>query len=129
MGPVDNVIRVTGEVQTGDAEMKKRKIVIHPGYGGFGLTNEQVIKIMSLGYEGLKAHRTGSSNYLWYSGATKIPRDNPLLIQIVEETPKEERCLEIVEIPYDVEWEINDYDGAEWVAETHRKWRFEEVEE
>lgn len=30
--------------------------------------------------------------------------------------------LKIVEIPDDVEWEICEYDGLEWVAEKHRKW-------
>lgn len=30
--------------------------------------------------------------------------------------------LVVVEIPDDVEWEINDYDGIEWVAEKHRVW-------
>lgn len=30
--------------------------------------------------------------------------------------------LKIVEIPPDVDWEINEYDGVEWVAETHRTW-------
>ena len=30
--------------------------------------------------------------------------------------------LKMVEIPDDVEWEIADYDGKEWVAEKHRTW-------
>lgn len=30
--------------------------------------------------------------------------------------------LKIVEIPDDVEWEIDEYDGLETVAETHRTW-------
>ena len=28
----------------------------------------------------------------------------------------------IVEIPADVEWQIQEYDGMEWVAEKHRTW-------
>lgn len=31
--------------------------------------------------------------------------------------------LKIIEIPDDVEWEIDEYDGMEHVAETHRVWR------
>jgi len=31
--------------------------------------------------------------------------------------------LKIVEIPDDVEYEIEEYDGVEWVAENHRTWR------
>ena len=30
--------------------------------------------------------------------------------------------LEIIEIPDKVEWEIDEYDGLEWVAEKHRRW-------
>lgn len=30
--------------------------------------------------------------------------------------------LKIVEIPDDVEWQIEEYDGNEWVAEKHRTW-------
>ena len=30
--------------------------------------------------------------------------------------------LEIVEVPNNVEWEIDEYDGNEWVAEKHRRW-------
>jgi hypothetical protein len=30
--------------------------------------------------------------------------------------------LAVVEIPDDVEWKIEEYDGAEWVAEKHRTW-------
>ena len=30
--------------------------------------------------------------------------------------------LKIVEIPADVAWQIDDYDGLEWVAEQHRIW-------
>ena len=30
--------------------------------------------------------------------------------------------LKIVEIPADVEWQIDEYDGSEWIAEKHRVW-------
>ena len=30
--------------------------------------------------------------------------------------------LKVVEIPDDVEWTIEEYDGSEWVAEKHRTW-------
>ena len=30
--------------------------------------------------------------------------------------------LKIIEIPDDVDWIIEEYDGAEWVAEKHRTW-------
>jgi len=30
--------------------------------------------------------------------------------------------LDIVEIPNDIEWEINEYDGSETIEEVHRSW-------
>ena len=30
--------------------------------------------------------------------------------------------LKIVDIPEDVDWYIEEYDGREWVAERHRTW-------
>jgi len=53
-------------------------------------------------------------------------RDDPALVQVVEELGEESwgsyAELKAVEIPDDVEWEINEYDGREWVAEKHRTW-------
>ena len=30
--------------------------------------------------------------------------------------------LKVVEIPADVDWQICEYDGLEWIAEKHRTW-------
>lgn len=55
-----------------------------------------------------------------------IPRDDEQLIQVIEEMGADAEdkyaALKIVEIPDDVEWEIDEYDGAEWVSEKHRTW-------
>jgi hypothetical protein len=55
-----------------------------------------------------------------------IPRNDPILIQVVEELgDKANRFgskLKVVEIPDDVEWQIEEYDGAEWISEKHRVW-------
>lgn len=59
-----------------------------------------------------------------YSG--EIERDDPALVQTVEELGDESSGgygeLSVVEIPDDVLWEIEEYDGKEWVAEQHRTW-------
>ncbi len=53
-------------------------------------------------------------------------RDDPLLIECIETLG--ERAfgalseLKIVSIPADVEWEIEGYDGKEWISEKHRTW-------
>ena len=55
-----------------------------------------------------------------------IPRNDAALVQTVEEMGEaangRHAYLKIVEIPDDVEWEIDEYDGLEWVAEVHRTW-------
>lgn len=54
-------------------------------------------------------------------------RKDPDLVSLVEENGSEfvsGRCAElaVVEIPDDVDWEIGEYDGVEWIAEKHRTW-------
>jgi hypothetical protein len=53
-------------------------------------------------------------------------RDDPLLVQVVEELGKEANGkfaeLKVVTIPGNVEWEIDDYDGYETIEEKHRSW-------
>lgn len=53
-------------------------------------------------------------------------RSDPILIQVLEELRHEANgeCseIEIVEIPDDVDYIIEEYDGKEWVAEQHRTW-------
>jgi hypothetical protein len=55
-----------------------------------------------------------------------IPRNDLLLVEAVEslgeEADGEYAELDIVEIPDDIEWEIEEYDGKEWVSERHRTW-------
>ena len=55
-----------------------------------------------------------------------LERTDPVLIQVIEElgprsgTPVS--APKVVEIPDDVKWTIEEYDGLEWVAEVHRTW-------
>ena len=53
-------------------------------------------------------------------------RADPLLVEAVEKLGKKSwgwaAELEVVEIPDGVEWEIDEYDGMEKVAEKHRVW-------
>lgn len=57
----------------------------------------------------------------------EVARDDPYLVQVIEEMGAEEASgryaeLKVVEIPADVDWTIEEYDGAEWIAERHRTW-------
>lgn len=91
-----------------------RKIVINACFGGFGL-NDKAFTIYN--------ERAGKS-FKYYSD---IPRDCPELVRLVEEmgvkAGTRHSQLKVVEIPDDVKWEIDEYDGSEWVAEVHRVWR------
>jgi hypothetical protein len=88
------------------------KVVITNCHGGYGLS------LKAYDYLGLKWDE--------YGNAFEDDRSNPLLVKCVEELGGEANgkfaCLSIVEIPDDVEWEIEEYDGLEWVAEKHRVW-------
>lgn len=91
------------------------KIVINTCYGGFGLSKEAFAQYCK---------ETGTNPKA--VGDWEMPRDNPVLIRIVEEMGEAAdgsyAALKVVEIPDGVNWCIEDYDGQEWVAERHRTW-------
>ena len=101
--------------QTFKALKGLRYIVINTDWGGFGLSDEAEARYKEL---------TGivDDDFAYYD----IERDDPYLVQIVREMGTDANgmyaSLKIVEIPGDVDWEIGEYDGREWVAEKHRTW-------
>jgi len=54
-------------------------------------------------------------------------RADPDLIYVIETLGDEANgpcaSLKVIEIPDDIQWQINEYDGREWIAEEHRTWR------
>ncbi len=92
------------------------KIVINQDFGGFGLSDEA---------EALYKERKGITDPDWWY--RDIARDDPTLIQIVEDMGTKAdgtfAALKVVEVPDDVNWYVEEYDGREWVAERHRTWR------
>ena len=115
------------------------KVVINKCYGGFSLSREAMEEY---------CRRKGweiESEPMWPGGNSKsrhyfrvdveprkllsnsnIIRSDPDLISVVVEMQERANgdCakLEIIEIPDDVEWEVGEYDGQEWIAEKHRIW-------
>jgi hypothetical protein len=91
------------------------KVVINACHGGFGLSAEAESKYREL---------SGITDPNFYS--RRIPRDDEHLIAVVElmgsEASNKYSELKIVEIPDDVNWYVEEYDGKEWVAERHRTW-------
>jgi len=55
-----------------------------------------------------------------------IARNDQHLVRVAEELGDDVNGrfseLKVVDIPDDVEWQIDSYDGLEWVAEKHRTW-------
>lgn len=89
------------------------KVVINTCFGGFNLSTKALLRYREL---------SGSVGVY----ACEIDRADPALIQVVEELGTEAggdfSRLKIVEIPDDVLWQIEEYDGIEHVAEVHRTW-------
>ena len=111
------------------------KIVINQCFGGFGLSDQAIQRYGELARLNLVSEEGGLFGLTWYLNsvddknyfsAYDIPRDDPNLIQVVEELeelswgPYSE--LTIVEIPDDVKWTIEKYDGNEHISEVHRTW-------
>ena len=88
------------------------KIVINKCYGGFRLSDVALTRYRQ---------ETGINVPYW-----EIHRNDPILVSIVEELGEDswgdEARLGVVDIPDDVEWNVEEYDGMEWVAEVHRTW-------
>lgn len=98
-----------------DLKAGVRYVVINDCYGGFGLSPKAQTEFKRL---------AGITDTDWYD--RDIPRDDPYLIKVIKElgiaANGPHANLKIVEIPGDIEWLIQEYDGAEWVAEAHRTW-------
>ena len=112
------------------------KIVINADYGGFGLSEEAIRRYATKA--GLKLIESGPDKYGFthfyrnelgednYFIDRDIPRNDESLVAVVEEMGEESwgrySELKVVEIPNDVNWYIEEYDGLEWIAERHRTW-------
>lgn len=92
------------------------KVVINAKFGSFRLSHAGIMHYARL--KGL------SAPFDWTS--RDIDRDDPALVQTVRELGAAANgphaSLKIVEIPDDVEYTIEEYDGNEHIAERHRTW-------
>lgn len=118
------------------------KVVINRCFGGFGLSTQAfdlLLERKGIEFEKVKADITFTPddfNY-WHKGLVKEggyismytmtnDRADPDLVAVVETLGEKSwgnfSELKVVEIPDDVQWHIEDYDGLEHVAENHRTW-------
>jgi hypothetical protein len=114
-----------------------RHIVINACHGGFGLSRDAELHYLEragIAYtleEREDRHSTLTKGpYIMVNGNhwfdRHIARDDPALVDVVRDLGSQANGrhaeLKIVTIPADVEWQIDEYDGQEWVAEKHRTW-------
>jgi hypothetical protein len=95
--------------------MQTRKVVINTCFGGFNLS-ELALDILAE----KKMVPTDQLN-IW-----ELDRDDYDLVSVVEVMGEKANTrhsqLKVVEIPADVAWQIEEYDGSEHIAEQHRIW-------
>ena len=111
------------------------KIVINACHGGFGISDEAIrlyAKLVGINLVEALSEYCGTEFYTdsiseeTYFSYRGIDRDDGFLIEAVETLGDaangDYANLKVVEIPDDVEWQIEEYDGYEHVAEKHRTW-------
>lgn len=112
------------------------KVIINRCYGGFSVSEKalkEFLRVKQIKIEKPIHYDSGrimgyrdelGTNWTLYT--LEDYRTDFDLIRIVEEMGTEANgdlaSLKIVEIPNDVEWEIEDYDGIEAIHEVHRVW-------
>lgn len=119
------------------------KVVINDCHGGFGLSDDAFKMFLDrkgVEYRTVEMERGafGNNKLMFYLAGSPesndsaiydrdITRHDPDLVKIVEELGENAGSwsskLKIIEIPDDIEWQIEEYDGLEWVAEKHRIWK------
>jgi hypothetical protein len=125
--------------ETFEALRGVRHIVINRQHGGFGLSwDAQIAYLERAGIAYTLVDRISrddterfgqeiklDSGDAWYD--SQIERDDPILVTLVKEMGEavnnEFANLRVVKVPGDVEWQIEEYDGLEWVSEQHRTWQ------
>ena len=96
------------------------KVIINRSHSPIGFSDEVLAEY---------ARRTGRE---FYDNTRSDWRTDVVMCSLVEEYGDRANGkyewggfadLKVVEIPDDVKWVINNYDGVEWVSEVHRTWR------
>ena len=73
-----------------------------------------------------KLRKNGNPDTKSYWHERDLERNDPILVKVVEKLGKKANGtyadLEVVEVPDDVSWYVEEYDGIEWISENHRTW-------
>lgn len=92
------------------------KVIINSTFGGFSISREARAELQ----------RRGSAAVIYGTPDFDV-RTDPQFVALLAEWGTERVSgvyarLKVVDVPDDVAWHIEEYDGAEWVAEDHRVW-------
>jgi len=109
------------------------KVVINRCFGGFSISKEAAELMAEMGCERAKKElqeTKDSEQFYGYGIVEGMPdgydRTSKYLVAAVEKLGNKASGklanLKVVEIPDDVEYEIDDYDGSESIHEKHRIW-------
>jgi hypothetical protein len=111
------------------------KVVINKCYGGFGISKEALLLGRKLSKNpmwggpsllGEKYDDGSEVDHVWESYGRDIERTDQILVKVVQRLRAKANGkfskLGIAEIPDGIKYEIEEYDGIEWVAEKHRTW-------
>jgi hypothetical protein len=114
-----------------------KKIVINEDFGGFSLSDkamQRYCEIACIDYEMVTSslgmslfYRAGHANDDdFIIDEYEFERDDKILVHVVEQLKEEANgkfaSLKVVEIPDNVDWFIDEYDGRECIRENHRVW-------
>lgn len=117
------------------------KVVINSCYGGFELSDlafEKVLDRKGIKWE-KQTNRYGTFVDYFYAGhlgdddhylssyyILNDDRSDPDLVAVVEEMGEQANGqhakLKVIEVPDEVKWHVEEYEGIEWIAEDHRTW-------
>lgn len=99
----------------------------------FGKDNYHYYSVPKEKYDKLYKKCKSNGNYKelndkkWFLYHGDVKRDDPALVEVVKELGEKANGdyseLKVVQIPDDIEWTIEEYDGTEWVSEQHETWR------
>lgn len=117
------------------------KVVINDDFGGFGLSDlafEKLLERKGIAFEKIKNDRhdivhyykkgylEDDEHYLSPYEFTDDRADVDLIAVLeelgIEKSNGQHASLKILEIPNDIEWQVEEYDGHEHIAEKHRTW-------
>lgn len=103
------------------------KVVVNRCYGGFSISRACAEHMAQAGSSAAKQLIADAEKTRWYGFfGNDEARADPLLVAAIEELGDaangEVARLDVVEVPDDVSWQIEEYDGQEWIAEKHRTW-------